>query len=31
MAQFSDIDKLAVSTLRLLSVDQVESAQSGHP
>ncbi|CCK68589.1 transketolase TKL2 KNAG_0B01420 [Huiozyma naganishii CBS 8797] len=29
--QFSDIDKLAVSTLRLLSVDQVSKANSGHP
>lgn len=29
--KFEDIDKLAISTLRLLSVDQVTSAQSGHP
>ncbi|SCW01288.1 LAFE_0D09274g1_1 [Lachancea fermentati] len=31
MSAFSDIDKLAISTLRLLSVDQVEKANSGHP
>lgn len=31
MSQFSDIDKLAVSTIRLLSVDQVSKANSGHP
>lgn len=29
--KFDDIDKLAISTIRLLSVDQVSSAQSGHP
>lgn len=27
----SDIDKLAISTIRLLSVDQVDAAQAGHP
>lgn len=27
----SDIDQLAISTIRLLSVDQVDAAQSGHP
>ena len=29
--KFDDIDKLAISTIRLLSIDQVSSAQSGHP
>ena len=29
--KFEDIDKLAISTLRLLAIDQVSSAQSGHP
>lgn len=28
---FSDLDNLAVSTIRLLSVDQVAAANSGHP
>ncbi|KAL3230789.1 Transketolase 1 [Nakaseomyces bracarensis] len=28
---FGDIDRLAVSTIRLLSVDQVSKANSGHP
>ncbi len=28
---FGEIDKLAVSTIRLLSVDQVSKANSGHP
>lgn len=27
----TDIDQLAIATIRLLSVDQVDSAQSGHP
>ncbi|AGO12889.1 AaceriADL366Wp [[Ashbya] aceris (nom. inval.)] len=31
MSQFSDVDRLAVSTIRLLSVDQVSKANSGHP
>ncbi|CCH62435.1 hypothetical protein TBLA_0H01480 [Henningerozyma blattae CBS 6284] len=29
--KFTDVDKLAVSTIRLLAVDQVASANSGHP
>lgn len=28
---FNKIDELAVNTIRMLSLDQVESAQSGHP
>lgn len=31
MSQYSDIDRLAINTIRLLSVDQVASANSGHP
>ncbi|SCV04592.1 LANO_0G11144g1_1 [Lachancea nothofagi CBS 11611] len=31
MSQFTDLDKLAVSTIRLLAVDQVAAANSGHP
>ncbi|SCU90035.1 LAME_0E06744g1_1 [Lachancea meyersii CBS 8951] len=31
MSQFTDIDRLAISTIRLLSVDQVAAANSGHP
>ncbi|CUS21985.1 LAQU0S04e05534g1_1 [Lachancea quebecensis] len=31
MSNFSDIDRLAISTIRLLSVDQVAAANSGHP
>lgn len=31
MTDFSDIDDLAVSTIRCLSVDQVEKGNSGHP
>lgn len=31
MSQYSDIDRLAVSTIRLLAVDQVAKANSGHP
>lgn len=31
MSTFSDIDKLAVSTIRLLAVDAVSKANSGHP
>ncbi|AMD18777.1 HBL125Cp [Eremothecium sinecaudum] len=31
MKQLTDIDNLAVSTIRLLSVDQVSKANSGHP
>lgn len=31
MSQISKIDKLAISTIRLLSVDQVSKANSGHP
>ncbi|SCU82262.1 LADA_0C04082g1_1 [Lachancea dasiensis] len=29
--QFTEVDKLAISTIRLLSVDQVAAANSGHP
>lgn len=31
MVEFTDIDKLAVSTIRLLAVDAVSKANSGHP
>ncbi|CCE61426.1 hypothetical protein TPHA_0A03490 [Tetrapisispora phaffii CBS 4417] len=31
MSHFTEIDNLAVNTLRLLSVDTVDAAQSGHP
>ncbi|QEU61851.1 Tkl1/Tkl2 [Kluyveromyces lactis] len=31
MSQYTDIDRLAVSTIRLLAVDQVSAANSGHP
>ena len=31
MTQFTDIDKLAVSTIRILAVDTVSKANSGHP
>ncbi|CCD22952.1 transketolase TKL2 NDAI_0A07980 [Naumovozyma dairenensis CBS 421] len=31
MPQYSDIDRLAIRTVRVLSVDQVASANSGHP
>ncbi|CCD22661.1 transketolase TKL1 NDAI_0A05060 [Naumovozyma dairenensis CBS 421] len=31
MSQFGAIDKLAVSTIRLLAVDEVAKANSGHP
>lgn len=31
MVEFTDIDKLAISTMRLLAVDAVSKANSGHP
>ena len=31
MSQFTDIDRLAISALRLLAVEQVNAANSGHP
>ncbi|AET38938.1 transketolase family protein Ecym_3454 [Eremothecium cymbalariae DBVPG len=31
MAGYTDIDRLAISTIRLLAVDQVSKANSGHP
>ncbi|CCC71771.1 hypothetical protein NCAS_0I01030 [Naumovozyma castellii] len=31
MSQFTDVDRLAITTIRLLSVDQVAKANSGHP
>ncbi|QLQ78856.1 hypothetical protein HG537_0B02040 [Torulaspora globosa] len=31
MVEFTDIDKLAISTIRLLAVDAVSKANSGHP
>lgn len=31
MSEFGDIDRLAVNTIRLLSVDAVSKANSGHP
>ena len=30
-AAAKDVDQLAINTIRFLSVDQVEAAQSGHP
>ncbi|KAH3902985.1 probable Transketolase [Saccharomycodes ludwigii] len=31
MTKFSEIDRLAISTIRLLAVDEVSTANSGHP